>query len=140
MNNHFYFHSAPSKKGRVTIAGVLLGGSLRIGAAKCSAKDQFNRQQGRNMALERAVSNLQVVGVKSLRSLPKEMAVDNGAGVTTEVTISPGKWFLSLAKETAANILKGRINAADPNGKLAEYKSKKIAITQQQHATALVNG
>lgn len=59
----FYGNTTPKTKKdktkRVTVAGVLDGkvGSILIGVAQCSHKDNFEKAKGRPIALGRAVSS-----------------------------------------------------------------------------------
>ena len=54
-NRPYFFHSAIVEgKHRVTIAGIVEGNELKIGASACSPKDNFSKKIGRSIALGRA--------------------------------------------------------------------------------------
>lgn len=56
MERSVYFrHSVYAKnEARVTVAGVIVDGSLRLGVSRCSPRDQFSRKKGRVVAEARA--------------------------------------------------------------------------------------
>ena len=99
-----YFHSAPNrKKGRVTVAGVLINdNTLLMGAAKCSKHDLFVKKVGRDKAHGRALSKRTQIGALPVHVKPEELSV--------------GKWFKQLAEECSKRIMKGIINPTNPNG------------------------
>jgi predicted membrane GTPase involved in stress response len=53
--NVYYHHSALEVgKPRVTVAGIIIDGILRLGVSRCSIKDNFIKAKGRMIAKARA--------------------------------------------------------------------------------------
>lgn len=42
---------------RVTVAGVIEGGNLKVATAMCSEKDRFTKERGRHIAAARALNH-----------------------------------------------------------------------------------
>ncbi len=52
---------------RVTVAGIVDGKTLRLGVSRCSTKDQFSKQKGRNVAKVRATERpSKIVAIPSI--------------------------------------------------------------------------
>ena len=101
-----YFHSAPSKKGRVTVAGVVEDGKLKLGASKCSKYDFFVKKRGRDISKGRALSHVSTIGAISIDRRPK---------VYGNAILSYGMWFKLLAQEVVRLVQKGKLNPRHPN-------------------------
>jgi hypothetical protein len=55
MENTYYYHTKQNNNGRrATFAGVVENGTIKIGLAVCSNKDQFQKRIGRNISGNRA--------------------------------------------------------------------------------------
>jgi hypothetical protein len=93
---NLYFHSAPVKKRRVTVAAVVTEtGVIRIGIAKCSALDQFSRKKGRSIATIRANS-------RGVYEVYPTSVVPEGTSI--------GHWFKDKAQHIAEAVLKDNIS------------------------------
>jgi hypothetical protein len=55
MEKVYFRHSVYAKnEARVTVAGVIVDGALKLGVSRCSPRDQFSRKKGRTVAEARA--------------------------------------------------------------------------------------
>jgi hypothetical protein len=108
-----YFHSAPdAKRGRVTVAGVVVDGALRFGAAMCSHRDAFVKKHGRNMAAGRALSSKYAIQAVALDRKPNELSLGQWfkqmAIAISETVLNRTLWANPLRMQEAENVLKKR--------------------------------
>jgi hypothetical protein len=88
-----FFHSAPAKKRRVTVAAIVTeSGTIYVGVSKCSALDQFSRKKGRSIASVRASSKKGRYAMYNVDDVPKDATI--------------GFWFKGIAQEIVKDVLK----------------------------------
>lgn len=86
-----FFHSAPAKKRRVTVAAVVTDdGIINIGVAKCSALDAFSKRKGRSIASVRA-NTAGRYATYTVDDVPNEVGI--------------GRWFRTLAQDIVKEVM-----------------------------------